>query len=57
MNDDDTALSWSAMYGTVPTTRTTAASAPRPVLLPYREATKSAIEIRRSVFAMRTILR
>ena len=51
------AFSWSEMYGTIPSTAMIVTRPPSRVLLPYREAMKSAIEVMRFSLLMRMILR
>ena len=53
----ETALSCSAIYGTIPTTETTVTIPPSVALLPYRDEMKSASEVIRFSRQIRTILR
>ncbi len=56
-NETDTAFNWSAMYGIIPTTTSTATSVPRAADLPYRLPMKSEIVVIRCSLATRTSLR
>jgi hypothetical protein len=57
VNDVDTAFSWSAMYGIIPHTTSTATSVPSGADLPYRLEMKSETEVIRCSLATRTSFR